>query len=211
MKGCSTCSNSAQRLSASSEFSLNKRRALLCQSFIVLNAFRHHRNSHRCGRESRESFWSWCSTPFGIIGILTVKVAVHREVVHQCSTPFGIIGILTSLPRPTTYINQRAQRLSASSEFSLRRFELHCLPHVTSLFSCISLFCLKHPLLNPKCPCFSCDNRQRIRHLTSTQVSEQLSYRAYPYSCIWFRLDSQASGPSTKSHACGRLSEVKGS
>jgi len=37
---------------------------------MVLNAFRHHRNSHFNGKEEQGVDWL-CSTPFGIIGILT--------------------------------------------------------------------------------------------------------------------------------------------
>ncbi|MCU1263780.1 MAG: hypothetical protein JWM21_98, partial [Acidobacteria bacterium] len=82
-----------QRLSASSEFSLTE---LLtpCTPLQVLNAFRHHRNSHS-QRTLVALSLSRCSTPFGIIGILTF-VAWHRTIrPFLCSTPFGIIGILT--------------------------------------------------------------------------------------------------------------------
>jgi len=83
----------------------------------VLNAFRHHRNSHypdgtkqiqgySAQRLSASSEFSrrhgiahWtrnpCSTPFGIIGILTVSILVIVVGADMCSTPFGIIGILT--------------------------------------------------------------------------------------------------------------------
>jgi len=85
--------SSAQRLSASSEFALHSAtftqtalprcstpfgiigiRTLIEQqtklSYQVLNAFRHHRNSHRaCGFQSKQ--FRVCSTPFGIIGIRT--------------------------------------------------------------------------------------------------------------------------------------------
>ena len=85
---------------------------------FVLNAFRHHRNSH-----SRESVLVVscfaCSTPFGIIGILTICQKESQKVENGCSTPFGIIGILTSGTFTTTAANESAQRLSASSEFSL--------------------------------------------------------------------------------------------
>ena len=83
----------AQRLSASSEFSRSFHRQ--CSRYSrVLNAFRHHRNSHTGNRTK-------------------VQAAI------ECSTPFGIIGILTRGEcRSETSLN-RAQRLSASSEFSL--------------------------------------------------------------------------------------------
>jgi len=42
-----------------------------------------------------------CSTPFGIIGILTASADRLLRGVQGCSTPFGIIGILTALV-PTT-------------------------------------------------------------------------------------------------------------
>src|SRR6266545_826161 len=88
---------------------------------FVLNAFRHHRNSH-----SRESVLVVscfaCSTPFGIIGILTICQKESQKVENGCSTPFGIIGILTSGTFTTTAANESAQRLSASSEFSRRLF-----------------------------------------------------------------------------------------
>src|SRR5437773_2267316 len=59
----------AQRLSASSEFTLLKMKNPSIGVY-VLNAFRHHRNSHSrvtctCAAALR------CSTPFGIIGIHT--------------------------------------------------------------------------------------------------------------------------------------------
>jgi len=38
----------------------------------VLNAFRHHRNSHMLDKEGTRVSGVRCSTPFGIIGILTV-------------------------------------------------------------------------------------------------------------------------------------------
>ena|ERR1700741_2578145 len=83
----------AQRLSASSEFS--HQRPVLCATFFeVLNAFRHHRNSHKC-------------------------LCLRRHTFVRCSTPFGIIGILTACTWFHLTETWRAQRLSASSEFSL--------------------------------------------------------------------------------------------
>ena len=70
----------------------------------VLNAFRHHRNSHRKRQNSAEKKRRGCSTPFGIIGILTHRVEVNQNRI-EC-----------------------AQRLSASSEFSLSRDESDCGP-----------------------------------------------------------------------------------
>ena len=61
----------------------------------VLNAFRHHRNSH---------FFPLSVT--------------YRSLV--CSTPFGIIGIHTITSLAIVRVSGRAQRLSASSEFTPR-------------------------------------------------------------------------------------------
>ncbi len=83
----------------------------------MLNAFRHHRNSHDIITDGDDGL-HMCSTPFGIIGILTCTVRRmkseipvlnafrHHRNSHifmgmwwcmglMCSTPFGIIGILT--------------------------------------------------------------------------------------------------------------------
>ena len=84
--------SSAQRLSASSEFS----RVLY--------------TSLDTGK--------MCSTPFGIIGILTKSNLNSRLNFLLCSTPFGIIGILTLRKRMSVGAGGCAQRLSASSEFS---------------------------------------------------------------------------------------------
>ncbi len=106
----------------------------------MLNAFRHHRNSHFAACRMRRTM-SKCSTPFGIIGILTDRLNIflfanrvlnafrHHRNSHpllsshfyrpcMCSTPFGIIGILTLKWSPRLSRFSRAQRLSASSEFS---------------------------------------------------------------------------------------------
>src|SRR5688572_20024632 len=108
---------SAQRLSASSEFA-QRNRERGAKVSLVLNAFRHHRNSHRlyphvhvrragvlnAFRHHRNSHKlrsiglkvsSMCSTPFGIIGIRTEGSAAAQTVIGRCSTPFGIIGIRT--------------------------------------------------------------------------------------------------------------------
>src|SRR2546427_624020 len=60
-----------------------------------------------------------CSTPFGIIGILTPATEIYQVSPLRCSTPFGIIGILTLSTKPHERSDLSAQRLSASSEFSL--------------------------------------------------------------------------------------------
>jgi len=108
---------SAQRLSASSEFSRDlvvkgafadwcstpfgiigiltiEQVSFALLDSTVLNAFRHHRNSHRALSAGQLSE-SECSTPFGIIGILTPRFALQVVAFSLCSTPFGIIGILT--------------------------------------------------------------------------------------------------------------------
>ena len=131
----------AQRLSASSEFSLTLDGLQRCGT-SVLNAFRHHRNSHAAGLKAYVSSVQ-CSTPFGIIGILTRRQNEHPSSsspvlnafrhhwnshiqskanrllfwIRRCSTPFGIIGILTPMPIFGSTTVARAQRLSASSEF----------------------------------------------------------------------------------------------
>jgi len=61
---------SAQRLSASSEF-LHHPRCNQTSRQQVLNAFRHHRNSHSRFRVNVFDQRNGCSTPLGIIGILT--------------------------------------------------------------------------------------------------------------------------------------------
>ncbi len=109
----------------------------------MLNAFRHHRNSHitkwttplarmdGAQRLSASSEFSHlpsralcsnytCSTPFGIIGILTKARVKPNIIISTCSTPFGIIGILTEYSHTFPPASSSAQRLSASSEFSLR-------------------------------------------------------------------------------------------
>ena len=83
---------------------------------------------------------SQCSTPFGIIGIFTERSSGHEGEALRCSTPFGIIGIFTwgtarSMPRPRT----GAQRLSASLESSLRRWQRVLLLVFTGAFSSIAL------------------------------------------------------------------------
>ena len=107
------------------------------RQFHVLNAFRHHRNSHTASRVSASAHLR-CSTPFGIIGILTATPRLC--LASLCSTPFGIIGIHTRLMATLTRVRVlnafrhhrnshtvsdnaedlpiSAQRLSASLEFS---------------------------------------------------------------------------------------------
>ena len=77
----------------------------------MLNAFRHHRNSHY---DHRDRFGSTeeCSTPFGIIGILTGDLTGTYPNPSVCSTPFGIIGILTALV-PTTLFAARYKSVFA--------------------------------------------------------------------------------------------------
>src|SRR6266511_640107 len=87
---------SAQRLSASSEFSLRNPFLDILRVCPVLNAFRHHRNSHP-------------------------PISSCHERTRMCSTPFGIIGILTSACSANIREVNCAQRLSASSEFSRQR------------------------------------------------------------------------------------------
>jgi len=83
----------------------------------VLNAFRHHWNSHGAvackPRRDRT-----CSTPFGIIGIHTGRHPDAPLLLSACSTPFGIIGIHTSSNESRTSKASGAQRLSASLEFT---------------------------------------------------------------------------------------------
>ena len=107
----------AQRLSASSEFAPPILPSTpSCES--VLNAFRHHRNSHCIPPRFADDYFQ-CSTPFGIIGIRTgvqvffynspfcaqrlsassefaLSAVVSRLIRLRCSTPFGIIGIRTT-------------------------------------------------------------------------------------------------------------------
>ncbi len=108
--------SSAQRLSASSEFSLHLD-GVRKQIKLVLNAFRHHRNSHA----RREGFRTQ--------GNRVLNAFRHHRNSHKirpcnanrvrpCSTPFGIIGILTPKSHRDRCSYRCAQRLSASSEFS---------------------------------------------------------------------------------------------
>ncbi len=84
----------------------------------VLNAFRHHRNSHP-GSRIKPGILAQCSTPFGIIGIHTLLIVIVRDAFCECSTPFGIIGIHTLDLYRYAPLLCGAQRLSASSEFTL--------------------------------------------------------------------------------------------
>jgi len=143
---------SAQRLSASSEFTLNIRTKHHPVTG-VLNAFRHHRNSHRLvGADGR---------------VRNAVLNAFRH--HRNSHPCGVLHRLAEY---------RAQRLSASSEFTLRWFQPSCLPDVATPFSGISSFWLHFSFLNcPGVP-FAWVNPPRIRHLTGSQASVQLTYRA---------------------------------
>ena len=146
----------------------NHRASRQSRPVSVLNAFRHHGNSHnfsnllnrfsmRCAQrlsaswefsqKTPRSVWlsQLCSTPFGIMGILTNGDFRASSSQQRCSTPFGIMGILTeSFRRPlpssprvlnafrhhgNSHVRNReparcpvhcAQRLSASWEFSRR-------------------------------------------------------------------------------------------
>ncbi len=108
----------AQRLSASSEFSRVSLGTMAC-STMVLNAFRHHRNSHTSPRQLQAS-QSKCSTPFGIIGILTgcggggglAARVLNAFRHHRNSHRYWSLHF--------SQMNLCAQRLSASSEFSPR-------------------------------------------------------------------------------------------
>ncbi len=83
---------------------------------LVLNAFRHHRNSHpRSASSSRKTSGAQR---------LSASSEFSRSAnglsfcVDLCSTPFGIIGILTAAAHRSLTALSSAQRLSASSEFS---------------------------------------------------------------------------------------------
>src|SRR5207248_65512 len=108
-----TLNFSAQRLSASSEFSLSGNYDSALRA-LVLNAFRHHRNSHvsrsivSAATASAQRLSA--SSEFSLFESLLCSL---RKV--SCSTPFGIIGILTSVPTKSRKELKRAQRLSASS------------------------------------------------------------------------------------------------
>ncbi len=107
----------AQRLSASSEFTLTKWQHAT-RHVHVLNAFRHHRNSHRLAgvsyactgwvlnafRHHRNSHNGDLDTGFKSSNVLNAfrhhrnsHSRQHRFLFRflQCSTPFGIIGIHT--------------------------------------------------------------------------------------------------------------------
>ena len=53
------------------------------------------------------------------MGILTNEATVRQPRKQLCSTPFGIMGILTGGVANLAKVFVRAQRLSASWEFSL--------------------------------------------------------------------------------------------
>src|SRR2546426_65562 len=99
----------AQRLSASSEFSRKATTA-------------HHRQD-----------LSACSTPFGIIGILTAEFLVAFDYELECAQRLSASSEFSHSPRPKSFLaSHSAQRLSASSEFSLRGCQPNCFPHVTN-------------------------------------------------------------------------------
>src|SRR6266536_145260 len=72
---------------------------------------------------------------FGISGILTSSAANRLAIGAECSTPFGIIGILTRCGSAERRARDRAQRFSASLEFShnLRSGLQSCLESKTRL------------------------------------------------------------------------------
>ena len=111
-------STGAQRLSASKELSRTFPARSPIRKGIVLNAFRHQRNSHadafnqlfagisvlNAFRHQRNShvpklpsgtLSRTCSTPFGIKGTLTARKYDTGQNFSKCSTPFGIKGTLT--------------------------------------------------------------------------------------------------------------------
>src|SRR5688572_23027854 len=107
----------AQRLSASSEFAHPKVGSPTRRN-DVLNAFRHHRNSH-FSPLLKEVLCQQVLNAFRHHRNSHTILLYHHLPVTLCSTPFGIIGIrtirsLTADAGPTS-----AQRLSASSEFAL--------------------------------------------------------------------------------------------
>ena len=79
------------------------------------------------------------------MGILTNEATVRQPRKQLCSTPFGIMGILTGGVANLAKVFVRAQRLSASWEFSLRWLQPTCLLHLASLFSRIYSFCFNIP------------------------------------------------------------------
>src|SRR6266446_4538178 len=115
---------SAQRLSASSEFSLRKN-GPEAFGFKVLNAFRHHRNSHTV------------ASGFTVTTVMVLNAFRHHRNSHGLSIP--AIGtpktcVLNAFrhhrnshyPDGTKQIQgYSAQRLSASSEFSRRHGIAH--------------------------------------------------------------------------------------
>src|SRR5436309_3530671 len=88
-------SSCAQRLSASSEFTHGQSSETVCRR-RVLNAFRHHRNSHLSYRSSSSTFVFLC-----VLNAFRHHRNSHtcfqgRIIsVRTCSTPFGIIEIHT--------------------------------------------------------------------------------------------------------------------
>src|SRR5262245_61233525 len=108
---------SAQRLSASL-LSARLGRHRIREVIRVLNAFRHHCCRHRT-LPNRAVTCSWCSTPFGITAVGTIRVregvvdeyrvlnafrhhccrhlqyAPVWRAVNLCSTPFGITAVGT--------------------------------------------------------------------------------------------------------------------
>src|SRR6266498_4539512 len=135
-----------------------------------------------------------CSTPFGIIGILTLASLV-REIYYmraQRLSASSEFSLGRGRRKPT--LCRCAQRLSASSEFSQRWFQLYCLSHFASLFSRISSFRFLISFSQPWLSSFLCHNPLRIRHLRTTQVCPQPSYPTYLCSLLSFPHGFQAFG-----------------
>ena len=78
----------AQRLSASLEFA-QRGVTIIGHRLRVLNAFRHHWNSHK-GGFGIQFLLLRCSTPFGIMEFAQFPDDRHRGL-FECSTPFGIM------------------------------------------------------------------------------------------------------------------------
>ena len=89
----------------------------------------------------------------------------------QCSTPFGIIGILTHISGESCGSSATgAQRLSASSEFSQRGCQTNCLPQVANcVFMHHTLSFRNHGFRSPRTFVFG-DNHPRIKYLMSPHV-----------------------------------------
>ncbi len=83
----------------------------------VLNAFRHHRNSHQFVNVGNTSAIK-CSTPFGIIGIHTERLAGRTAFYSAVLNAFRHHRNSHRDKRRASSDSISAQRLSASSEFT---------------------------------------------------------------------------------------------